>query len=106
MPNWINVAKVSEFTPNSKRFITTEDNISILICNIDGEFFAIENICTHDGGALSDGNLENDEIVCPRHGAHFCVRDGAVKSPPAYEDVPTFNTRIVGDMVQVYDERN
>ncbi len=106
MSNWLNVAKVSEFKPDTKQFITTEDNISILICNIDGQFYAIENICTHDGGSLADGSLENDEIVCPRHGAHFCVRDGAVKSPPAYEDVATFKTRVVDDMVQVYDERN
>ncbi len=106
MPNWIDVAKVTDFPPNTIRFVTTTDNVSLLITNIDGKYYAIENICTHDGGTLSDGHLENDEIVCPRHGAHFCVRDGAVMAPPAYEDVATYLTRIVDDMVQVSDERN
>lgn len=106
MSNWIKVATVSEFSPNTTRYITTADNISILITNIDDQFYAIENLCTHDGGTLSEGHLENDEIVCPRHGAHFCVRNGAAMSPPAYEDVATFNTRIVDGMVEVSDERN
>ena len=106
MSNWINVANIDEFSPNTIRYVTTQDNVSILITHVDGKYYAIENVCTHDGGTLSDGHLENDEIVCPRHGAHFCVRDGAVKSPPAYEDVATFAIRIVNDVVQVCDERN
>ena len=44
---------------------------------------------------------QNDEIVCPRHGAHFCVRTGAVTQPPAYEDVPTFAVRVHEGVVQV-----
>lgn len=106
MSNWITIANVSEFPPNTIRYVTTEDDVSILISNINGAYYAIENMCTHDGGTLSEGHLENDEIVCPRHGAHFCLRNGAVMSPPAYEDVATFATRILGDRVQVYDERD
>lgn len=104
MANWINVKKISEFPANTTWCVFTENDISIMVCNVDGNFFAIENMCTHDGGTLSEGHLENDEIVCPRHGAHFCVRNGAVMSPPAYEDVRTFATRIEGEMVQVLDE--
>ena len=54
----------------------------ILIANIDGQFFAIDNRCSHMGGDLSKGNLEGDIITCPRHGSRFNVRTGeAVKGP-------------------------
>ena len=104
MSDWINVAKISEFPVGTWRVVDAED-ISILVFNIDNHFYAIENVCTHDGGTLSDGHLEGDEIVCPRHGAHFCVRTGAVTQPPAYEDVTTFPVRVVDEMIQTRDDR-
>jgi len=104
MSDWVNAGNVSDFLPGTWRMVDVDD-VSVLVFNIDGEFYAIENLCTHDGGTLSDGHLEGDEIVCPRHGAHFCVRTGAVTQPPAYEDVPTFQTRVVGDILQVQDTR-
>lgn len=101
---WINVAAVKDFPSGTWHVIDT-DNASILVFNIDGNFYAIENMCTHDGGTLAGGCLLGDEIVCPRHGARFCVRTGAVTAPPAYEDVNTFLTRIEGAFVQVNDNR-
>lgn len=100
MSEWVNVAKVTDFVPNSWRVADVND-ASVLVFYIDGNFYAIENVCTHDGGTLSDGQLQGDEIVCPRHGAHFCVRTGAVTQPPAYEDVTTFAVRVVEGVVQV-----
>lgn len=104
MSHWIDVANVADFVPNSWRVISTDDT-SILVFNLDGNFYAIENVCTHDGGPLSEGYLQGDEIVCPRHGAHFCVRTGAVTQPPAYEDVATFEVCVAGGVVQVRDAR-
>lgn len=104
MTDWIDVAMINDFPAKSWRVVNLKD-VSILIFNLDGEFYAIENLCTHDGGTLSEGWLQGDEIVCPRHGAHFCVRTGAVMSPPAYEDVPTFPVRVQNGMVQVRDAR-
>ena len=102
--DWINVAKINDIPPGN--WCTVEiDDISVLVFNLNNEFFAIENVCTHDGGELATGWLEGDEIVCPRHGAHFCVRTGAATQPPAYEDTATFPTRILGDYVQVRDAR-
>lgn len=100
MSEWINVAKVADFKSGSWHAFDLEE-ISILVFNLNGNFYAIQNVCTHDGGTLSEGHLEGDEIVCPRHGAHFCVRTGAVTQPPAYEDVTTFPVRVVDDTVQV-----
>jgi len=59
-----------------------------------GRVYAIEDVCTHDGAELTGGAIEGAEIVCPRHGARFCLRTGAALTPPAYEDVRTFETKI------------
>jgi 3-phenylpropionate/trans-cinnamate dioxygenase ferredoxin subunit len=57
-------------------------------------YFAIEDICTHDGAELTGGAIEGTEIICPRHGARFCLRTGEALSPPAYEPVRVFATKI------------
>ncbi|MEP6548908.1 MAG: non-heme iron oxygenase ferredoxin subunit [Gammaproteobacteria bacterium] len=57
-------------------------------------FFAIEDICTHDGAELTGGAIEGTEIICPRHAARFCLRTGEALSPPAYEPVRVFATKI------------
>src|SRR5271155_4085362 len=57
-------------------------------------FYAIEDICTHDGAPLTGGDIDGDEIICPRHGARFCLRTGEALSPPAYEPVRVFETKI------------
>ena len=58
------------------------------------EYFAIEDVCTHDGAELTGGEIEGAEIICPRHGARFCLRTGEALTPPAYEPVRVFATRI------------
>jgi 3-phenylpropionate/trans-cinnamate dioxygenase ferredoxin subunit len=60
------------------------------------KYFAIEDICTHDGAELTGGEIEGDEIICPRHGARFCLRTGEALTPPAYEPVRVFETKIEG----------
>jgi 3-phenylpropionate/trans-cinnamate dioxygenase ferredoxin subunit len=60
------------------------------------EYFAIEDICTHDGAELTGGAIEGSEIICPRHGARFCLRTGEALTPPAYEPIRVFPTKIDG----------
>jgi 3-phenylpropionate/trans-cinnamate dioxygenase ferredoxin subunit len=57
-------------------------------------YFAIEDICTHDGAPLTGGEIEGTQIICPRHGARFCLRTGEALTPPAYEPVRVFATKI------------
>ena len=57
-------------------------------------YFAIEDICTHDGAPLTGGEIEGDQIICPRHGARFCLRTGEALTPPAYEPVRVFETKV------------
>ena len=66
----------------------------IAVVRSGGEYFAIEDVCTHDGAELTGGDVEGAEIICPRHGARFCLRTGQALSPPAYEPVRVFETKI------------
>ena len=66
------------------------DDYRIAVCNLDGTFYAIDDVCTHDGGPLDQGLLEGDEIECPRHGARFNVRTGEVTMMPAVVPVATY----------------
>jgi 3-phenylpropionate/trans-cinnamate dioxygenase ferredoxin component len=80
------------------------EDLRIAVCNVDGQFYAIEDVCTHDGGPLDQGQLEGDEIECPRHGARFCVRDGRATLMPAVMPVRTFPIKIDGQRVLVGTE--
>jgi 3-phenylpropionate/trans-cinnamate dioxygenase ferredoxin component len=66
----------------------------VAIARSGEEYFAIEDICTHDGAELTGGEIEDGQIICPRHGARFCLRTGEALTPPAYEPIRIFATRI------------
>ena len=104
MSDWITVARVDELAPGEWRVADVEDT-RIVVFNLDGEYYAIEDVCTHDGGELASGTLEGDEVICPRHGARFCVRTGEALSAPAWEPTATFPVRIENGIVQVRDDR-
>jgi 3-phenylpropionate/trans-cinnamate dioxygenase ferredoxin subunit len=70
------------------------DSTAVLLCNVEGQIYAIEDVCTHDGGELDQGLLEGERIMCPRHGAYFDVRTGAALTLPAIIPVQTYRVRI------------
>ncbi len=100
MAEWIDVCSEEALKPGERKIVST-DAVEIAVFNLDGEFYAIEDVCTHDGGELASGRCEGDQIICPRHGARFCIRDGKALTPPAYEDIETFPVRIDGGIVQI-----
>lgn len=104
MTEWIDVCAESELAEN-ENIIVDVDGTDVAIFKLDGQFYAIEDVCTHDGAEIASGELEGDEIVCPRHGARFCVKTGEVKCAPAYENVETFPVQIAAGRVQVRDHR-
>ena len=104
MSEWVNVARESDFEPGTWRTVDVDDTL-IAVFNLSGEFYAIEDICTHDGDVLTGGEVDGKEIVCPRHGARFDITTGEVLADPAYEDLPTFPVRIYEGMVQIKDDR-
>ncbi len=104
MADWITVAAVGELAPGTSKVVDVDGTV-VAVYNIDGEYFAIEDVCTHDGGELASGVIEGDQVVCPRHGARFCVRTGDALSAPAYEPTAKFPVRIENGAVQVKDDR-
>lgn len=100
MSNWLDVASVDELPPGTRRVVDV-DGTAVAVFNLDGEYFAIRDACPHDGGELANGKLEGEEIICPRHGARFSVRTGAVLGPPAYEDVRSYSVRVAQGKVQI-----
>lgn len=97
---YITVATVDE-VPNREPFQVLIDDIAVCVCNLDGEFFAISDVCTHDDYYLSGGRIEGDEIECPMHATIFNIRTGAVEVPPAERPLPTYPCRVVDGEVQV-----
>ena len=77
------------------------DGVEVLLCNVEGEIFAVEDVCTHDGGPLDQGELQGCQIMCPRHGALFDVRTGAALTLPAIVPLPTYAVRLEGEDVFV-----
>jgi 3-phenylpropionate/trans-cinnamate dioxygenase ferredoxin subunit len=75
--------------------------VAVAVFNVNGAFYAIEDLCTHDGGNLVEGDLLGSEIECPRHGARFDVRTGRATKMPAFEPVPTYAVKIEQDSVLV-----
>jgi len=76
-----------------------------VVFNLGGKYYAIEDVCTHDGGQLTGGVVEGGEIVCPRHGARFCIRTGEALTAPAYEPVARLPVRVENGVIQVRDNR-
>ena len=110
MSAWTDVAPVSDFGPGQSRLISI-DGVAIAVFNLDGSYYALQDVCTHDGSPMlgcgldPDEVIEGDQIICPRHGARFCIRTGAALTPPAYDPTPCFPVRIREGMVQTRDNR-
>ena len=74
---------------------------NVCIANVDGKYYAIGNVCTHEGGPLADGKLGGYEVECPWHQSKFDLRTGQVTSPPASEPEPTYEVTVDGNSILV-----
>lgn len=87
--------------PNGERMFVEIEDKPIVIFNIAGRYFAIGDVCTHDGGPLGDGMLEDFNVVCPRHGGEFDVRNGKAMAMPAVIDIPAYPVRVVNGNIEL-----
>jgi len=94
------VATVDELKPG-ERMVAEVGRHWVAIFNVDGTYYAIEDVCTHDDGPLAEGDLNGCIISCPRHGATFDLRTGKVLTPPALVDVQSYDVQIQGENIQV-----
>jgi 3-phenylpropionate/trans-cinnamate dioxygenase ferredoxin component len=97
---FVTVARVGEIPPGGVKVVRIDEQ-DVAVFFVDGDYYAIDDICTHDGGPLAEGTLEGCIIECPRHGAKFDVRTGGVVAMPATAPVPTYEVRIEGDEIKV-----
>ena len=100
MSEFIKVAKVSDVPDPGKQLLEVEDSLVVLV-HLDGQFYCIDDVCTHDGGPLGEGQLCDHAIACPRHGAKFDIRTGKPLSMPATEATVTHEVRLEGEDVYV-----
>jgi 3-phenylpropionate/trans-cinnamate dioxygenase ferredoxin component len=86
---WIDVGAAGDVAPGDHRAVVA-DGWTVVVYNVQGTLYALEDRCTHDDNPIEDGVVEGLEVICPRHGARFCLKTGAALTPPAYEPVKTF----------------
>lgn len=101
MNEFIKVAALSEIPVGQSKLVEV-DYVRVALFNIEGKLYAIEDVCTHDGGPLVEGEVSNGcEVICPRHGARFDIRTGEALSFPAFEATNTYEVKIDGDDILI-----
>lgn len=100
MGDFITIATTDELQPG-ERLVVELGREWVAVFNVDGQYYAIQDLCTHDDGPLAEGELNGCVIECPRHGAQFDIRNGKVLSPPAVVDVPVYKVRVQGNDIQL-----
>ncbi|NLG96345.1 MAG: non-heme iron oxygenase ferredoxin subunit [Chloroflexi bacterium] len=97
---FVRVIEASEIQ-SGERVLVEVDEQPIAVFNISGKYYAIGDVCTHDGGPLGDGELDGYQIICPRHGARFDVRTGKALTLPAVVDTPWYPVRVEDGWIEV-----
>ncbi len=100
MSDFKTVAKTGDVPPSGKLCLEIEDRF-VVIVRVEQQYFCLDDVCTHDGGPLGEGELLGYCLACPRHGAQFDVRTGAAVMMPATEATVVHELRIVGDDIQI-----
>ncbi|HTU67310.1 MAG TPA: Rieske 2Fe-2S domain-containing protein [Steroidobacteraceae bacterium] len=100
MSGWIDVGSLADLMTTT-RLDGDVDGYRVRVAQVGGNLYAFEDRCTHDDSPFDDAPIEDSEIICPRHGARFCLRTGDALSPPAYEPLRIFEVRASGDRIEV-----
>jgi nitrite reductase/ring-hydroxylating ferredoxin subunit len=97
---YVTVGKTSDVAPGAVRAFVV-DGQDVAVANVDGQFYAFADVCTHDGGPLAEGELDGCAIKCPRHGARFDIATGQVLSMPAVVPIPVYDLKTDDDEIKV-----
>ena len=98
--DWVRVASVADVKPGQVTRVVVGKE-PVCLGNVEGEFLAIDDICSHEYVELHEGWLEGDEVECPQHGSKFSMRTGAVRGLPATKPVPAYRVKVDGDDIYV-----
>lgn len=100
MTRLLEVVAAGEIARGGKKVVEVDGTLIAVFKVDDDQYYAVEDVCTHDGGPLADGDMvDTYEIECPRHGARFDIRTGAALCMPAFEPVQTYDVVVKGDKV-------
>ncbi len=100
MTDFVKVAKASEIESGQAKLVNVKGK-EIALFNVDGQFFALDNTCTHQGGPLAEGDISGHEVTCPWHGATFNIQTGEVLGPPAHAAVARYSVRVTETDIEV-----
>jgi 3-phenylpropionate/trans-cinnamate dioxygenase ferredoxin subunit len=100
MSDFVKVAKVGEIPDPGKQLVEVDERLVVLF-HVGGEYYCLDDVCTHDGGPLGEGTLDDHSIACPRHGAKFDIRSGAPLTMPATEATSAHEVKIQDDDILV-----
>jgi len=100
MAEFVKAARTDEVPPGQGKLVVVKGK-EIALFNIEGDIYALDNLCTHEEGPLAEGEVEGHEVTCPWHGAKFDIRTGEVLQDPAYEAVARYNVRVSGSDIEV-----
>jgi 3-phenylpropionate/trans-cinnamate dioxygenase ferredoxin component len=102
--SWVRVCADAELLPGEHRVVEV-DSVMVAVYNVDGELYAIEDVCSHDGGELASGSRDGLVLTCPRHGAQFDLRTGEALCAPAYSPATVFPVKRELGAVWTMDDR-
>jgi 3-phenylpropionate/trans-cinnamate dioxygenase ferredoxin subunit len=97
---FVKLAETADVAPGQVRVFEVRGR-RIALCNVEGTFYAIDDVCTHDGGPLDQGEIDGHQIECPRHGARFDVRNGRALTLPAVRPVRSYPVQVEDGVVKV-----
>ncbi len=100
MGQLIKVAEKKTLTPGKSMKVEVAGQ-HVALFNVDGAYYAIGDTCTHRGGPLSEGDVQETKVVCPWHGATYDLKTGNVLSPPAPKGVPNYKVVVEGEDIKI-----
>jgi 3-phenylpropionate/trans-cinnamate dioxygenase ferredoxin component len=98
--HWADVGGADEVSDSTPLAVFV-DGVALIVVRCGEQLYAVDNMCTHDGETLGEAQVEDCQVICPRHGAHFCLKTGAALTPPAYEPLRTYPARLDNGRVLV-----
>lgn len=99
------VAEVDELQPGKTKLVERGGG-RVVLANVDGEICAFSDECTHDGGPLSEGELDGDVVTCPWHFSKFNVRSGEIVESPAEEEIPVYEVKVEGGSIYLGSQKD
>jgi len=93
MPDFVRVCAAGDIPDPGKQVFEVDDRF-VVVCHVGGQFYALDDQCTHDGGPLGEGELDGLKLICPRHGAQFDIRTGAALTMPAVRATASHEVKV------------